>query len=122
MATQRTSSRSLKSIVGVTLAGLGMLLLLANMDALGASLSATTGHPTPEAPSLMPAFGLAAMHFVQAYTFDHAGFLAGLRQILLSFWPLILILAGATLLRSAIGGNFAEFKIYSGYPAKRERP
>ena len=56
------------------------------------------------------AISLAGLHAVQAYTFDHAGFLSSLLQILVSFWPLVLIFVGAVLLQRTFGAS-------AGYPA-----
>jgi hypothetical protein len=46
--------------------------------------------------------------------FDHTGFLSGVLQFLVSFWPLILILAGALLLGDAFRGRFPAYKAGSG--------
>ena len=53
----------------------------------------------------LPALVLATSHAVQAYAFDHQGFLSILEQILVSFWPLILVVIGATLLRNVFGNR-----------------
>jgi len=52
------------------------------------------------------ALGLAALHAAQTYAFDHARFSSSLQQILVSFWPVILILAGVLLLRDVFRASF----------------
>ncbi len=44
---------------------------------------------------------LAASQATQAYAFDHQGFLLGLLWMLVSFWPLLLVIVGAVLLQDA---------------------
>lgn len=110
MAALQASSQSLKSIAGASLAALGLVILFANLDGVAASLSNIAGISVHEAPGILPALGLAALHVAQTYAFDHAGFLSSLLQILVSFWPLLLVAMGAALLRSA----------HSGRPAKPE--
>jgi hypothetical protein len=106
MTARTTASRSLKSIAGVTACALGILLLFANLDGIVEQI-----HPTAAAPSdalgILPALGIAGLHAIQAYTFDRAGFLSSLQQILVSFWPLLLVITGVVLLRNAFGGRFA---------------
>jgi hypothetical protein len=43
----------------------------------------------------------------QSYVFDHPSFLSGLQQILVSFWPLILVIVGIALLGQLFGKHFA---------------
>jgi hypothetical protein len=116
MATRQTSSRSLKSIAGAAALSFGVLVLFVNLDGLAARLPSAIGNPSaPLSP--LPALGLAGLHAAQAYTFDRAGFLSSLQQILLSFWPLILIILGAVLLRDAFWGRLAPFKASVGSSA-----
>jgi hypothetical protein len=105
MAAPRMSSRSLKSIAGAGVFALGLLLLFVNLDGAIAEISCTVGAPT-QAPQILPALGLVGLHALQAYTFDHAGFLPTLVQMLVSFWPVILILFGAVLLRDVFRSPF----------------
>jgi hypothetical protein len=98
MTARRTSSQSRKSILGAGVLTLGLFLLFVNLDGLTAQVSSMVCIGA-EAPGMLPALGLAGWHALQAYTFDHAQFLSSLTQILVSFWPLLLIAAGAVLLR-----------------------
>ncbi len=106
MTTRRTSSRSLKPTLGAAIFALGLLLLFVNLDGAAAQITSMLG--TPERTSgLLATLGLAGLNAVQAYTFNHDAFLSALRQILISCWPLMLILAGLMLLRDVVWGPFA---------------
>ncbi|HYL83376.1 MAG TPA: hypothetical protein VE263_04010 [Candidatus Angelobacter sp.] len=105
--TRQTSSRNLKAIMGVALAATGLLLLFVNLD----NATAHLGRPfASTAGSLDAAFelGLAGMRAAQAYFFEHSSFQSGVHQILVSFWPLILVIFGAALLQNAVGRRVAS--------------
>jgi len=104
MATRQASFRSLKSIMGAGVFAIGLLLLFINLDAVAAEVSSMLC-TRAEAPGMLAALGLAGLHALQAYTFNHDGFLSSLLQILISFWPLLLIVAGAILLRPLAKGD-----------------
>jgi ascorbate-specific PTS system EIIC-type component UlaA len=106
MATRNTAPRSLKSIAGAFLLALGLLILSANLDEIGACMSAYAGISAPQEPVAFPALSLAALHAAQTYAFDHARFLPSLLRILVSFWPMILILVGVLLLRDPFRASF----------------
>ena len=110
MTAWRTSSRSLKAISGAGVFALGLHLLFVNLDGVAAQISYAVGAPA-ENVGILPALGLAGLHAVQAYTFDHAGFLSSLLQILVSFWPLVLIFGGAVVLRRALARRSAAFGV-----------
>jgi len=101
MVTRQTFPKHVKSITGAILLALGFLVLFANLDALAAQLTVAAGVSGESAADVLPALVLATVHALQTYAFDHAGFLSGLLQILVSFWPLIFIIIGAVLLRDA---------------------
>jgi hypothetical protein len=103
MAEWKATSQSLKSIAGASLLAVGLVLFFANLDGLAASLGRFAGNSSPEAVGILPALSLAALHAAQAYAFDQRGFISGFLQILVSFWPSILIAIGAALLRNALG-------------------
>jgi hypothetical protein len=102
MAASRTTTRSMKSVFGAAALAIGSFLLLVNLDGIAAQINDAVGAPA-ESVGIFPALGLAGLHALQAFAFDHAGFLSSLLQILVSFWPLILVLLGTALLRSAVG-------------------
>jgi hypothetical protein len=100
-------SQNLKSITGAILLALGFLVLFANLDAVASQISSAAGLPGETAPGVLPALILATVHAVQSYVFDHAGFLSGILQILVSFWPVILVIIGLALLRDAFRSGYA---------------
>jgi hypothetical protein len=104
MVARQTTSRNMQSISGISVLALGLFLLLANVDGVTAQISRAAGAPA-EVLGVLPALFLAGLRGLQAYIFDHAGFLSSLMQILVSFWPLLLIAAGAILLRPLILGE-----------------
>ena len=121
MTAQQTSSRSIKSILGAGLLALGLFFLFVNLDGVAAQISAIAG-ASAETLGILPALGLAGMRALQAYNFDHAGFLSSLQQILVSFWPLLLIVAGAGLLmRRTLEGRFMGHETGTGTSSRLER-
>jgi hypothetical protein len=120
MTARRTSSQSLKSIIGAGAIALGLVLLFVNLDGVASQVSGVICTQA-EAPGMLATIGLAGLHALQAYKFDHARFLPGLLQILVSFWPLVLIVAGAALLRSAFSGRPAKFEMAVNSSGERAR-
>jgi hypothetical protein len=114
MAAQQTTPRSLTSIAGAFLLALGFVILFSNLDAAAARIVSAAGTSGEHVLEMLPLLALALLHGLKAYVFNHAGFLSGLLQFLVSFWPLILILAGVVLLRSVFQGRFPAYKADSG--------
>ena len=121
MVARQASSQSLKSIAGALLLALGLVFLSTNLEGIAACISNFAGISAHEAPGIVPVLGLAGMHAVQAYTFDHDAFLSGLRQNLVSFWPLIVVAIGAALLKSGFAGRVARPYAKAGSPAAERR-
>jgi hypothetical protein len=121
MESRQPSTKNLKSITGVALVALGFMILFANVDGVLTSMGSLAGSSANEALSQIPAVGLAALHTAQAYTFDRAGFFSALQQILVSFWPLLLVIIGAILLRYAFGGRFEAMEANASSSAGRDR-
>jgi hypothetical protein len=107
MAASHTTSRNMKSISGAAALAIGLFLLSANLDGIAAQINDAVGDPA-ETVGILPAIGLAGFHALRAFTFDHAGFLSSVTQILVSFWPLILVATGAALLTSASNRRLAK--------------
>jgi adenine deaminase len=107
--------------VGAALFALGFVLLFANLDAVASSVSRILGTSQSSGMEAIPALILATSHAAQAYAFDHQGFLSVLQQILVSFWPLILVVIGAVLLRGALLGQFTRVEHGASSPAAGER-
>jgi hypothetical protein len=95
MAGQQTTFRRAKSIAGAALVGLGTFLQYQNLveevvrfrEVLGANGSETLG--------VLPAVIQTVSQVWQAYIADHRRFLCDfLLQVLISSWPLLLVIAG----------------------------
>ena len=111
MAKRQTSTKSLNAITGAIFVSVGLLLLFGNLDQVAAH-----GHNpfTTPAPSfgVMLDLGLAGLRAVQTYLFEPSSFQAGLHQILVSCWPLSLVLLGAALLYSEISKRLQGAKAH----------
>ena len=99
MASQHKLSEGLKSVVGGALVGLGLHILFGNLDRVAEQLQHMLGTPAWETLGVLPSAVLAASQAVQAYGLDHQGFLQTLLWMLISFWPLVLVILGTALLR-----------------------
>jgi hypothetical protein len=121
MESRQPSTKTLKSITGAALVALGFMILFANVDGVLSSTGSFASTSANEALGALPALGLAALHTAQAYTFDRAGFFSALQQILVSFWPLLLVMIGAILLRYAFGGRFVTMEGSSSSSARGDR-
>jgi hypothetical protein len=107
MAKRQTTSKAFHAVAGAILLCCGLLLLFANLDEVAAQVSnpfASTPGPLVTAIEL----GVAGLRAVQTYFFDPSTFQAGLHLILVSLWPLIPVIIGATLLKNAISKRFAS--------------
>ena len=99
MARQNAVFQNRKSIVGAALIGLGLLILLRNVAA-AASLIRSLQMVGHEADSLgiLTAAAIAIRRTLQAYLFNHTGFLQTVYQVLVSFSALLLIVTGTIFL------------------------
>ena len=116
MAKPMISFKNLYTVAGAILFSFGLTLLTANLD--GVAVQASSWLP-PAPGSLGAAFeiGLASLRAVQAYLFDPSTFQAGFLLILVSLWPLILVIIGAILLHDAMGMRFASAKLARTFPS-----
>ncbi len=90
----------LKSIAGMALIGLGVAILFGNLADAGARLSGFIGVSADVAQTFgeLTAVGLAAARTLQCFLFDRAGFVRGVCKLLISLWPLLLVVAGTVLM------------------------
>jgi hypothetical protein len=95
MERQYTRSSNLKSIAGTALAGLGILVLLGNLDCAVAQWENFFCAAAGNVLGILPCFVLAAWQATQAYVFDHHGPWGWLLQMLLSLWTLLPVVDGA---------------------------
>jgi len=120
MAKRQTTSntKSFSATAGAILLSAGMLFLLSSVDELAAQVSNGFNSSAGLLDTVL-AFGLAGLRAVQTYFFDQASFQAGLHLVLLSFWPLILIISGAVLLQGAFKGRISARNFTEG-PSESE--
>jgi hypothetical protein len=110
MAKRQTTSKAFHAVAGAILLCFGLLLLFANLDEVAAQVSNSFSSAAGGFGTVIE-LGLAGLRAVQAYFFDPSTFQAGLHMILVSFWPLILVIIGAALLQSAISKRFANSRL-----------
>ena len=115
-AKSQISRKNLHTVAGATLFSFGLTLLTANLDAVAGQVS-TWFNATPSSLGAAIEIGLAGLRAVQAYFFDPSAFQAGFLSILVSLWPLILVIIGAILLHDAIGIRFAKSKLARTFPS-----
>jgi len=115
MAKKRTSMKSLKAISGAIFVSVGLLLLFANLDQVAAHGRNPFTTPAPSFGAVLD-LGLVGLRAVQAYLFEPSSFQAGLHQILVSCWPLALILLGAALLYSEISKRLQGARVRNSAP------
>jgi|HubBroStandDraft_1064217.scaffolds.fasta_scaffold01336_16 hypothetical protein len=105
MARQWRLGQNLKSIVGMALIGFGLFILGGNLsDACGqfCRLVGISADATQTFGALT-VVGLAAAQVWRSYVFDRRELVLGVCRILISFWPLLLVIAGAVLTGMASG-------------------
>lgn len=88
-----------KSIVGMAFIGLGLFVLFENVTDAAARLSGLAGVSADSTQSFgeLTVVGLAASRTLQCFLFDQVGFARGVCKLLLSLWPLLLVIAGTIL-------------------------
>ena len=100
MTRLRRCFRISKSIAGAALVGFGMFILYENLAGAVAWLSHVLGSNSFEALGVLPAFMLAVSQVLPAHAANHQHFLqASLQHMLVSSWPLLLVITGTVLSR-----------------------
>ena len=100
MARQWTAYQSSKAISGVALVVLGMFILYENLEAAVACLNHVLGFDSSDVPGAVPSIILAVSQLIQAHAADHQCSLeAALQHVLISSWPLLLVMIGTLLSR-----------------------
>jgi hypothetical protein len=83
-----------------------MFILYENPAGPVAWLSHVLGANSSEALGILPALILAVSQALQAHATNHQRFLQGcLQHMLVSFWPLLLVMVGTVLSRDTLTGN-----------------
>ncbi|MGH9497604.1 MAG: hypothetical protein ACRD3L_00530 [Terriglobales bacterium] len=104
---QHTLLRRAKSIAGAALIGLGVFVLHGNLGQASGQLSHFFG-TSHKALGALPALFLAAFQVLQADAFSHHRLLQNLFQhVLVTFWPLLLVIAGTALSREDLPSDAA---------------
>jgi len=81
--------------MGAALAGLVLVMLFGKLDGPSVQLTSLLCAAESEALELLPSIVSASWQALQAYAFDHQRTFPCPLQMLVSFWPLLRILAGA---------------------------
>jgi hypothetical protein len=91
--------QNLRTIAGMTLIGLGLFVLFDNVNEAAGRLSRVAGVSADSTQTFgeLTVAGLAASRAIQCYLFDRVGFARGICKLLLSLWPLLLVIAGTIL-------------------------
>jgi hypothetical protein len=102
MTRLRRKFRSSKSIAGAALVGFGMFILYEHLAGAVAWSSHVLDANSFEALGFLPAFMLAVSQVLPAHAANHQHLLQGfLQHLLVSSWPLLLVMAGTVLSRDS---------------------
>ena len=93
-----TTSESLQSIAGGGLVGLGLHIWFGNLQGVASQLTHLLG-ASGETLGLASSVIVAAAQAGRVYASDHQGFFLEVLRMLVSFWPLLLVIVGAGLLK-----------------------
>jgi hypothetical protein len=91
--------RNSKSIAGIALIGFGVLMLGGNLSDVAARLSRLVGVGAGAVQTFgeLLAVGLGASQVWRSYLFDRRELVLDVCRILLSFWPLVMVIVGTVL-------------------------
>ena len=95
MARQHTSSQGRRSIARAALIALGLAILFAKLDGPAAQLNSLLSIAARETLGLAPSFFPAAWQALQTYAFTEQWLSPCPLHMLVSCWPLVLVVAGA---------------------------
>jgi hypothetical protein len=109
MATSRSGKSRLLTVLGIALFGVGLTILLTQLDTAAGHFADRVGVTGVELNAGVPALLLATVRAAQAWAFDRPNVLSAVREMLLSCWPVMLLILGAALLRTAFNG-LASFR------------
>ena len=115
MTRQHRLSESFKSIAGAALVGVGLHILWGNLDRAASHLSHPLGAAAGEALGVLPSFALTLSQVVQSCGSDHRGFVLPAVRMLISFWPLLLVIAGTMFLRDVKKEKVKALPVTAGY-------
>ena len=104
MNAERRGYKRWLPILGIVLVGIGLTVLFAQVDTAATLLAERVGIGTGEMGGILPAMLVTTLHAAQAWVFDRANLLSAVRGMLLSCWPVILVIVGASLMRKVFNG------------------
>jgi hypothetical protein len=102
MTAGQTGFRRFFPLFGMLFLAIGLIVFFAQVHPFASNLSDRLAASADELGGFLPAAFLTANHAAQAWAFDRANVLSALRDMLLSCWPVILVLFGAALLSNAL--------------------
>lgn len=106
MAVKHTFFERAKSASGAALVTIGMFILYQHLTLAANHLSQLLCNNHGDTPGPLPAILMAALCVIHAYAADHQGVVQVLvKQLWISFWPLLLVMAGTILSRDAFSDN-----------------
>jgi hypothetical protein len=115
---QQKLFRRAQSIAGAVLVAVGILIFCESLDRTAVLLSRFVG--APDALGALPTLILAASRALEAYATDHDRFLQGLVHcILLTAWPLLLIIVGTVLSHDAASEKSTDDSMDSSIQQKK---
>src|SRR4051812_23562518 len=107
MARKWTAYRSSKSVAGVALVELGIFILYENLAAAVACLNRVLAGSSSDVLGALPSMILALAQALETHAADHQCILHRvLERVLVSSWPLLLVMVGTVLSRDAFTPNF----------------
>ena len=118
MTRQDKTSESTTVIAGGALVGLGLHILSGNLDTAADQLRHLLGNTVGDALGVLPSVVLASSQAAEAYALDHQGFLQCFLRMLVSFWPLLLVVVGTVLLRDVFADKAKATSIPNQYCQK----
>ena len=92
-------------LTGLILMAAGLTVLFAQAHPVAAQVWDRVGANADELGGFVPAAILTVNHAAQAWAFDRANLLSALADMLVSCWPVILVISGVVLLRKAFNGT-----------------
>jgi putative effector of murein hydrolase LrgA (UPF0299 family) len=105
MAGQRTRFQSVQSTAGVALAGMGMFLLYAHLTAGVVRFSHELATGSSKVLALLLVVSPEVSQVLRTYGADQQRFL---QHMLVSCWPLVLVVVGTALARDSFSDNASE--------------
>jgi hypothetical protein len=114
---RQNSRKAAFVLLGVALIAVGLTLLLGRLDPAISHLFLAPGSAGDVGSSLFPTVVLALDRVAQAWAFDRGALLSSVREMLLSCWPVVLVLLGAILLQ-----DWQSAKLSLDQPDFRPKP